>query len=75
MHDHGLSDELLCVGAHKPVNGARICPARVKQHALMRSKPAVALASPADALDTPFASERDQISQNFEAILQFNKCE
>lgn len=75
MDYHGLADGRLCAGAHKPVNGARICPARVKQHALMRFKPALALASPADALDTPFESERDQISQNIEAILQFNKRE
>jgi len=37
----------------------------------MKSNPAVPPASPADARDTPFQSERDQISQNIEAILEF----
>ena len=38
---------------------------------MMRSKPAVPPASPPDARDTPFESERDQISQNIEAVLEF----
>ena len=75
MDDHGLADGRLCAGAHKPVNGARICPARVKQHALMRSKAAAPPASPPDARDTPFESERDRISQNIEVILEFYKRE
>jgi uncharacterized membrane protein len=37
----------------------------------MRSKAAVPPASPPDARDTPFESERDQISQNIEAVLDF----
>ena len=37
----------------------------------MRSKPAVPPASPPDPRDTPFESERDQISQNIEAVLDF----
>ena len=37
----------------------------------MRSKPAVPPASPPDARDAPFESERDQISRNIEAILEF----
>jgi len=37
----------------------------------MRSKPAVPPASPPDARDTPSESERDQISQNIEAVLEF----
>ncbi len=37
----------------------------------MRSEPAVPAASPADAPDTPFEAERDQISQNIEAVLAF----
>jgi uncharacterized membrane protein len=37
----------------------------------MRSKPAVPPASPPDARETPIESERDQISQNIEAILEF----
>jgi uncharacterized membrane protein len=37
----------------------------------MRSKVAVPPASPPDALDTPFESERDQTSQNIEAVLDF----
>ena len=37
----------------------------------MRSKPAVSPASPPDARDPQFESERDQISQNIEAILEF----
>ena len=37
----------------------------------MRSKLGVPPASPPDARDTPFESERDQISQNIEAILKF----
>ena len=44
---------------------------RIKKHALMRSKPAVPPALPPDAWDTPFESERDQICQNIEAILEF----
>jgi uncharacterized membrane protein len=38
---------------------------------MMRSKPAVPPASPPDARDPQFESERDQISQNIEAILEF----
>jgi len=34
-------------------------------------KPVVPPASPPDPLDTPFESERDQISQNIEAVLEF----
>jgi Predicted membrane protein len=37
----------------------------------MRSKPAVPPASPPDSRDTPFESERDQTSQNIEAVLEF----
>ncbi len=37
----------------------------------MRSKPAVPAASPANASGTPFEAERDQISQNIEAVLAF----
>jgi len=37
----------------------------------MRSEPAVATAPPADPRDAPFESERDQISQNIEAVLEF----
>ena len=37
----------------------------------MRSKPAVPPASPPAARDAPFESERDQISQNIEAVLEF----
>src|SRR5665647_3301245 len=37
----------------------------------MGSKPAVPPASPPDIRDTPFESERDQISQNIEAVLEF----
>ena len=37
----------------------------------MRSKVAVPPASPTDARDTPFESERDQTSQNIEAVLDF----
>ena len=37
----------------------------------MRSKVAVPPASPPDARDTPFESERDQTSQNIEAVLDF----
>ena len=37
----------------------------------MRSKVAVPPASPPDARDTPFESERDQISKNIEAVLDF----
>ena len=37
----------------------------------MKSKPAVSPASPADPRDPPFESERDQISQNIEAVLEF----
>ncbi len=37
----------------------------------MRSQPAAPPASPPDARETPFESERDQISQNIEAILEF----
>jgi uncharacterized membrane protein len=37
----------------------------------MESKPAVPPTSPPDARDTPFESERDQISQNIEAVLEF----
>ncbi len=37
----------------------------------MRSKPVIPPASPADARDTPLESERDQISQNIEAVLEF----
>ncbi len=41
------------------------------QAALMRSEPAVPAASPADASSAPFEAERDQISQNIEAVLAF----
>src|SRR5665647_3399402 len=37
----------------------------------MGSKPAVPPGSPPDTRDTPFESERDQISQNIEAVLEF----
>jgi len=37
----------------------------------MRSKPAVLPTSPADARGTPLESERDQISQNIQAVLEF----
>ena len=37
----------------------------------MRSKVAVPPASPPDARDTPFESERDQTSQNIDAVLDF----
>ena len=37
----------------------------------MKSKPAVPPASPPDPRDTPFESDRDQISQNIEAVLEF----
>ena len=37
----------------------------------MKSKPAVPPTSPPDARDPQFESERDQISQNIEAILEF----
>ena len=37
----------------------------------MKSKPAVPPKSPADAQDPQFEPERDQISQNIEAILEF----
>ena len=37
----------------------------------MKSKVAVPPASPPDARDTPFESERDQTSQNIEAVLDF----
>lgn len=37
----------------------------------MRSKPALPAAPPADAAGTPFTAERDQISQNIEAVLAF----
>jgi uncharacterized membrane protein len=37
----------------------------------MRSKPAVPPASPPDLRDTPVESERDQISQNIGAVLEF----
>lgn len=37
----------------------------------MRSKPAVPPVSPPDPPGTPFESERDQISQNIEAVLEF----
>ena len=37
----------------------------------MRSKPAVLPTSPPDSRDTPLESERDQISQNIEAVLEF----
>ncbi len=37
----------------------------------MRSEPAVPAASSADASSTPFEAERDQISQNIEAVLAF----
>jgi uncharacterized membrane protein len=37
----------------------------------MRSNPAVPPASPPDPRDTPFESDRDQISQNIEAVLEF----
>ena len=40
-------------------------------HARMRAKPAVLPASPPDPRDTPVESERDQISQNIEAVLEF----
>ena len=41
----------------------------------MRSRPAAPPASPPDPRDTPFESERDQISQNIEAVLEFYKRE
>jgi uncharacterized membrane protein len=37
----------------------------------MRSKPAVPPAPPLDPRDAPFESDRDQISQNIEAVLEF----
>lgn len=37
----------------------------------MKSKPVVPPASPPDPLDTAFASERDQLSQNIDAVLEF----
>lgn len=37
----------------------------------MRTKPAVPPASPPDLRDTPVESERDQISQNIAAVLEF----
>jgi hypothetical protein len=37
----------------------------------MRSKVAVPPASPPDARDTPFESERDQTGQNIEAVMDF----
>lgn len=37
----------------------------------MRSKPAVLPTSPPDPRDTPLESERDQISQNIKAVLEF----
>lgn len=37
----------------------------------MRSKPAVPAAPPADVTGAPFEAERDQISQNIEAVLAF----
>jgi uncharacterized membrane protein len=37
----------------------------------MESKPAVPPASPPDPRNTPFESERDQLSQNIEAVLEF----
>ena len=37
----------------------------------MRSKPDVPPASPPDPRDTPVESERDQLSQNIEAVLEF----
>jgi uncharacterized membrane protein len=37
----------------------------------MKSEPAVPPASPPDPRDTPFESERDQISKNIEAVLEF----
>ena len=41
------------------------------QAALMRSEPAVPAAPPTDASSAPFEAERDQISQNIEAVLAF----
>ena len=44
----------------------------------MRAKPAVPPvppASPPDSRDTPVESERDQISQNIEAVLEFYTSE
>src|SRR5664279_5534375 len=41
----------------------------------MRSKVAVPPASPPDARDTPFESERDQTGQNIKAVLDFYKRE
>jgi uncharacterized membrane protein len=37
----------------------------------MQTKPAVPAASPADVAGAPFEAERDQISQNIEAVLAF----
>src|SRR5450830_1544262 len=37
----------------------------------MKAKPAIPPASPPDSRDTPVESERDQISQNIEAVLEF----
>ncbi len=72
MDNHGFSDGRPCAGTHKPVNGVRNCPARacrITYHALMRFKPAVPPTWTPDARDPQFESERDQISQNIEAIL------
>jgi len=44
---------------------------RIKYHSLMRSKPAVLPVPPPDRRGTPLESERDQISQNIEAVLEF----
>ena len=41
----------------------------------MRAAPSAPPASPPDPRDTPFESERDQISQNIEAVLEFYKRE
>jgi uncharacterized membrane protein len=61
------------VGNRLPSNFARI-HANEEYHARMRAKPAVPPvppASPPDSRDTPVESERDQISQNIEAVLEF----
>ena len=48
---------------------------RIKQAAVINSKSADPFASPLNHRNTPFETERDQISQNIEAVLEFYKRE
>jgi uncharacterized membrane protein len=70
----GLCEKGLFACAHAPQLSAkshRRDALRIKYHELVTPTPAVSHEPPADSPGAPLGSERDQISQNIEAVLEF----